>query len=198
MKTKKISLSFEREILFLKVVGPPGLEPGTNRLWADCSNHWAIGPKDLNMAVDEGFEPSRRLAAPYRFSKPASSATWVTHQDYRAERIIKKRMENANRFFGFSIKKFKIVIDRISYYAKILTLILNHSSLCQEDTMTMAIMAQKNQVEKVWILVLLLWSGDSSVLQVVLERCKHSKKVVDEGDTEIMDIIKKLPIWGVF
>ena len=26
------------------MVGPPGLEPGTNRLWADCSNHWAIGP----------------------------------------------------------------------------------------------------------------------------------------------------------
>ena len=27
------------------------------------------------LAVDVGFEPSRRLAAPYRFSKPASSAT---------------------------------------------------------------------------------------------------------------------------
>ncbi len=93
------------------MVGPPGIEPGTNRLWADCSNHWAIGPNlnflkyvtgggsgisdslrslDLTshprrvyylekMAVGRGFEPRRHIAAPYRFSKPASSATWVTH-----------------------------------------------------------------------------------------------------------------------
>ncbi len=124
---QKISLISERDFYIL-VVGPPGLEPGTNRLWADCSNHWAIGPffefwnmprgwgiwsllwpwpaspryrymlfiaytehnsdshpinlGTWNMAVDEGFEPSRRLATPYRFSKPASSATWVTHHEY--------------------------------------------------------------------------------------------------------------------
>jgi hypothetical protein len=29
------------------------------------------------MAEREGFEPSRRIAPPYRFSKPTPSATWV-------------------------------------------------------------------------------------------------------------------------
>jgi hypothetical protein len=29
------------------------------------------------MAEREGFEPSRGLAPPYRFSKPTPSATWV-------------------------------------------------------------------------------------------------------------------------
>ena len=29
------------------MVGLAGIEPATNRLWADCSNHWATGPKNL-------------------------------------------------------------------------------------------------------------------------------------------------------
>ena len=29
------------------------------------------------MAEREGFEPSREIAPPYRFSKPTPSATWV-------------------------------------------------------------------------------------------------------------------------
>ena len=30
------------------MVGPPGLEPGTGRLWAGGSTNWAIGPKEWN------------------------------------------------------------------------------------------------------------------------------------------------------
>ena len=30
-----------------------------------------------NMAEREGFEPSRGIAPPYRFSKPTPSASWV-------------------------------------------------------------------------------------------------------------------------
>ena len=33
------------------------------------------------MAEGGGFEPPRHLAAPYRFSKPAPSASWVTLQN---------------------------------------------------------------------------------------------------------------------
>jgi hypothetical protein len=40
-------------------------------------------PQNL-LAEGEGFEPSRHLAAPYSFSKAASSATWVPFQKYLA------------------------------------------------------------------------------------------------------------------
>ena len=33
------------------MVGLVGIEPTTNRLWADCSNHWATGPKEIFFQV---------------------------------------------------------------------------------------------------------------------------------------------------
>src|SRR3989344_8453906 len=35
------------------------------------------------MAEREGFEPSRGLAPPYRFSKPTPSASWVPLREFR-------------------------------------------------------------------------------------------------------------------
>ncbi len=144
------------------------------------------------MAVDEGFEPSRRLAAPYRFSKPASSTTWVTHQSCMTERIIKKRWKIAN--FTSKIweeSSIEWLTDCINY-DNISMLFYKLHSLCQIVTMITATKMGKNQVEKVWTSVSLLWSGDSSVQQVALEQYKPSKKEGVLADDMI--IIRKNPI----
>jgi hypothetical protein len=36
-----------------------------------------VKSRPFSMAEREGFEPSREIAPPYRFSKPTPSATWV-------------------------------------------------------------------------------------------------------------------------
>ena len=41
------------------LVGAVGLEPTTNQLWADCSNHWATPPK-YNWLTDVSITEERR------------------------------------------------------------------------------------------------------------------------------------------
>lgn len=54
--------------------------------------------------------------------------------------------------------------------------------------MTMEIMVQKKEAEKLWISESALWSEDSSELLVVHEQWKCIKMVVDEDDMTIMVI----------
>ena len=52
------------------------------------------------MAEREGFEPSRGLAPPYRFSKPTPSATWVPLQTdvlYRISPLLTNSFDLAER-----------------------------------------------------------------------------------------------------
>ena len=46
-------------LLSRKMVGPPGLEPGTDRLWAGCSNQLSYRPMTFDRKSPEGFRLRR-------------------------------------------------------------------------------------------------------------------------------------------
>ena len=72
------------------------------------------------MAVDEGFEPSRHLAAPYRFSKPASSATWVTHhirQNISSERDYRKNEGKSKIIYNIQFVMFICWLKSINFFS---------------------------------------------------------------------------------
>jgi hypothetical protein len=57
------------------------------------------------MAEREGFEPSREIAPPYRFSKPTPSATWVPLQK-RDKPTVSVEQDNYNRYSENSLLDF--------------------------------------------------------------------------------------------
>ena len=74
------------------------------------------------MAVGRGFEPRRHLAAPYRFSKPASSATWVTHRilytdSYTCVVHYMKKFGKSKKIFILMRKKSPLFLEGIFLYS---------------------------------------------------------------------------------
>ena len=68
-----------------KNMGPLGFEPRTNRLWADCSNHWAMGPNERRIILSN-FPDGKIITQQRQFSKQKPQRKLGSHN--RTEAII--------------------------------------------------------------------------------------------------------------